>query len=377
MGITIAVVGLRFGAAFVPIYRSHPAVGDVVLVDPDLERRQAVARAFALDEGHASLDDALADPRVDAVHLLTPVSFHAEMTVQALEAGRHVACAVPMATTLDDLDRIIAAQQRANRRYMMMETAVYAREYAFVDGLLRDGAFGALTLYRGHHVQNIDGYPPYWQGYPPMHYVTHALAPLLALLDTRVEGVRALGAGRISPERSAIGGYDNPFPTEIGLFTVEGSELVAEVTVAFFQTARKYIEGFSLYGERAGIEWPVDNTGPLSLYRMTDAPEGVVGNPITFESVDPPDVAERLPAELRMFVRDSEIQLPGMPEPVPIHAHHGGSHPYLVHEFIGSIVDGREPWVDAPRAASWTAPGIQAHASAIAGGAVLAVPGYR
>lgn len=374
MGITVAVVGLRFGADFVPIYRSHPDVDDVVLVDADPARRLEVARRFGLADGYASLDDALADPRVDAVHLLTPVSFHADMTVRALETGRHVACAVPMATSLDDIDRILEARALGGGRYMMMETAVYAREYAFAERMLRDGGFGALTLYRGHHIQNIDGYPPYWQGYPPMHYATHAISPLLALLDTRVETVRALGAGRLAPHRA--GGYGNPFPNEIGLFTIAGSDLVAEVTVAFFQTARKYIEGFHLYGEHGGVEWPADNVGPLTVYRMQDAPEGVVGNPIQRETVEPPDVPERLPAALRGFVRESEVQLAGMPEPVAVNAYHGGSHPFLVHEFVSSIVEGRDPWVDARRAATWTAPGIQAHASAMAGGAVLAVPDY-
>lgn len=376
MGITIAVVGLRFGADFVPIYRSHPEVEDVVLVDSDPERRMEVARRFGLADGYASLDDALADPRIDAVHLLTPVAFHADMTVRALDSGRHVACAVPMATTLEDIDRIMAARERGGGRYMMMETTVYAREYAFVEALLRDDAFGALTLYRGHHIQNIDGYPSYWQGFPPMHYVTHAIAPLLALLDSRIESVRALGAGRLSAARMSTGGHGNPFPNEIGLFTVEGSDVVAEVTVAFFQTARKYIEGFSMYGERAGVEWPADNTGPLSVYRMRDAPEGVVGNPIEIESVDPPDVAERLPLELRAFVRESEVRLPGMRLPVQVNAHHGGSHPFLVHEFVSSIVERRDPWIDTARAATWTAPGIQAHASALAGGVELAVPAY-
>ena len=175
MGTSVAIVGLRFGADFVPIYRSHPDVDEVVLVDPDSERRRDVARRFGLSDGYATFDEALADPRIDAVHLLTPVSFHADMTVRALEQGLHVACAVPMATTLADIDRIIEAQARGGGRYMMMETAVYAREYSYAQRMLHADEFGQLTLYRGHHIQNIDGYPGYWLGYPPMHYATHAI----------------------------------------------------------------------------------------------------------------------------------------------------------------------------------------------------------
>ncbi len=324
MGIFVAVVGLKFGADFVPIYRSHPDVKDVVLVDQDSERRRDVARRFGLRDGYATFDEALADPRIDAVHVLTPVSFHADMTVRALEQGRHVACAVPMATTLADIDRIIEAQARGGGRYMMMETAVYGREYAYAERMLRADEFGQLSLYRGHHIQNIDGYPPYWHGFPPMHYATHATAPLLGLLDTRVESVRCLGAGRLSAARMTAGEHENPFPCEVGLFRMAGSDLIAEVTVAFFQTARKYVEGFSLYGERAGLEWPTDNVGPLAVYHMQDAPEGVVGNPIQLQHVDPPDVVELLPPALRAFVRESDVLLPGMPEPVHVNAHHGG-----------------------------------------------------
>jgi len=65
---------------------------------------------------------------VDAVHLLTPVSTHADLTVAALDAGKHVACAVPLATSLDDLRRVVSAQARSGRTYMMMETAAFARE---------------------------------------------------------------------------------------------------------------------------------------------------------------------------------------------------------------------------------------------------------
>ena len=57
-------------------------------------------------------------------------------------------------------------------------------------------------------------------------------------------------------------------------------------------------------------------------------------------------------------------------------AHHGGSHPFLVDEFVRSIVDGRPPLVDVRRSAAWTAPGIAAHASAMADGAAVEIPDY-
>ncbi|MAT06970.1 MAG: hypothetical protein CL424_18205, partial [Acidimicrobiaceae bacterium] len=57
-------------------------------------------------------------------------------------------------------------------------------------------------------------------------------------------------------------------------------------------------------------------------------------------------------------------------------AEHGGSHPHLVHEFVSAITEGRPPAIDAVVGARWTAPGIVAHQSALAGGEALSVPEF-
>jgi len=374
-GLTIAVVGLGFGQDFVPIYLSHPDVARVVLVEPDAERLAEVGDRFAVPDRCTDVQQVLDDPTVDAVHILAPVRFHADLSVAVLEAGKHCACAVPMATSLADIDRIIAAQAASGTSYMMMETSAYGREFLTVDELYRRGELGALTLYRGFHIQNLDGYPAYWQGYPPMHYLTHALSPVLALLETTVESVQAQGAGRLTPERTA-GDFDNPYPTEVGLFRLVGSDALADITMSFFQTARSYIEGFALYGDRGGIEWPIDNEGDLTRFDLSPPAPGARGNPIATSALPPRNYPELLPAELAPFVVPSQVQLPGMAAPASVNAAHGGSHPHLVAEFVASIVEGRPPRIDAQRSAAWTAPGICAHESALAGGQTIHVPQY-
>ena len=375
-GLAIAVVGLGFGEDFVPIYLSHPAVASVVLVDPDAERRAEVAQRFGVTDTRADLADVLADDTVDAVHVLAPVHFHADYAIRVLEAGKHCACAVPMATRLADLERIVAAEAGTGKRYMMMETSVYGREYLAVEELYRRGEVGDLTVYRGFHIQNLDGYPPYWQGFPPMHYLTHALSPVLALLDTTAESVLCLGSGRLAEERTT-GNFNNPFPTEVGLFTLARSDVVADIQMSFSQTARSYIEGFAMYGQRLGIEWPTDHYGPLLRHTMSEPRPGGRGNQVCSEPFQPRDFTELLPSELTPFVRPSQVQLPGMREPAPVDAEHSGSHPYLVAEFVDSIVAERPARIDAVRAAEWTAPGICAHESALAGGTRIEIPRFR
>jgi predicted dehydrogenase len=373
-GLNVGIVGLVFGRDFLPIYLDHPDVADVAVVEPDAERRESVAAEHGIEARYEAIEDLLADDHWDAVHIAAPVRFHAEYSIATLDAGKHCACAVPMATTLDDIDAIVEAQRRADRTYMMMETSAYTREYLTAADLHDRGELGELTMYRGFHIQNLDGFAWYWQGYPPMHYVTHALSPILAITGSVVTTVRAMGSGRLQPHQTT-GGFDNPFASEIGLFALDRSEVVADITMSFFRVARSYIEGFSLYGDAMGLEWPDEPDGPLTAFRLRPD-DGGRGRPADVTALATDAFADRLPEPIRRYTERYLVQpVDGQPDywrP----AEHGGSHPHLVHEFVSAITESRPCAVAAPVAAAWTAPGVVAHQSALAGGAPMDVPRY-
>lgn len=372
--IDVAVVGSRFGSEFLPLYRSHPDVGRVALVDVDAEALHPTADRFGVDERFTSLDELLATDRYDAVHIASPVRFHVEHSVAALRSGRHCASAVPMATTLAGVEQVLEAERDSGQVYMMMETMVFGREFFYTSGLIESGRMGPLTLMRGDHIQNLDGFPHYWQGYPPLTYATHIVSPLLALADTRVDRVAARGNGMLTADRH--GAFDNPFPAETGLFALDRDGLTADVTVSFFQTARKYYEGFSVFGHNMGVEWPIVNEDD-GLTVHTLQPLGPVrGRPASVETVHPPDRTDLLPTELTRFTRPAEYD-PGHGRPV-VHtgADHGGSHPYLAHEFVSAVAQNRPALVNGTTAATWTAPGICGHASAMADGEWTSVPDF-
>jgi predicted dehydrogenase len=347
----VAIAGLRFGSAFVEIYQAHPDVGRVGVVEPDQATREAVASRHGLTDTYSALEELLESDRFDAVHVVTPVRFHADHAVAVLASGRHCMSAVPMATEVGDLRRIIAAVRASGKRYMMAETAVFAREFFYAQDAYLRGELGDLTFFRGAHLQDLTSFPWYWQGYPPMKYLTHALSPALALAQTRVARVQALGSGTL-PVTSA---YENQHPLQSGLFRLDRDNLAAEITVAFFATAHGFYEGFSVYGTRGSIEWPQDNDGPLMRHKMDARGDATV------DLVRPPDRPHLLPAALARFVSGG----------------HGGSHPHLVHEFVSAVLADRAPAVDELTAADWTAPGICAHESAMADGAAVEVPRFR
>jgi predicted dehydrogenase len=369
-GLHVAVVGLRFGAEFVPIYQRHPAVDRVTIVDTDPARLERVGTAFGVTGRRSSLEALLEhDEDVDAVHLVTPVAAHVQQAIAVLNAGKHCACAVPMATSLEDLEAVIAAQDSSGCRYMMMETTVFSREFLYVDALLRDGDLGEPTFYRGFHMQDLDGFPSYWAGFPPMQYATHALSPALALTDTTAARVSCLGSSRLTPER--VGDSQNPFPLEAAIFALRDHPMAVDVTMSFFQTARRYTEGFSVYGTRMGVEWPVEEGGPLRVHELGPVRADGRGRAVSVTEVHAPDQTQRLPESIAPFVRHQTIG------GVKIEAAHGGSHPHLVHEFLSSIAEERDAAVDARTAAAWTAGGICAHQSALQGGEWIEIPDYR
>jgi predicted dehydrogenase len=378
----IVVVGLEFGAEFVPIYADHPGVTSTGVADLRADLAARTARRFGVEHVYPDLDAVLADPAVDAVHIVTGLTAHADQVVRALTAGKHVACTVPMALSLEDLARIVAARRAAGTTYMMMETAVYTREFLWARGLAAAGALGRVSYARGTHFQDMTGWPSYWRGLPPMYYATHAVAPILALLGTRATAVRALGGGRLDPPNE--GGYGNPFPVQSALVEVAGQDAIIEITRSLFQLARSYTESFSIYGDRGAIEWPQLEAGgehPVLFTMGEPVADGQSGRgrPVTATRVEVPDQAGLLPEPIRKYTRQfahaavrgaeghrSFVQGGG----------HGGSHPHLVHEFVSSVLAGRAPFVDDLTAANWTATGIAAHKSAMRGGDRVLVPGF-
>ncbi len=373
----VAVVGLGFGVDFVPIYLSHPGVGRVAICDADLERLAAVGDEYGVVDRFPSIDALLADDDFDAVHLVTPVTLHAAQAVAVLQKGRHVASAVPMGLTLNELDAVIAAADTSGKNYMMMETAVYQREFLYVQELLRGGQLGQISFVRGSHIRDRTEMPAYWRAFPPMKYATHVVSPLLALLGTRARYVHGFGSGQLSA--SQLGDYGNHFPLETSIFSLASSEVTAEVTQGCFNIARSATEGFSVYGDRMSVEWPtLEEDDGLTVFTMYD--EAEPGRDrfrrVDVEIVKPPDDVSGLPAEIARFTRRTLWQPDPTRDGVSVPAHHGGSHPHLVHEFVSSILEGRRPRIDERTAATWCAPGICAHESALRHGARIEIPNY-
>jgi predicted dehydrogenase len=352
--VRIAIVGLGFGAEFIPIYQAHPNAELVAVGQRSETALHQFADHFAIEGRYTSFESMLEDPGIDAIHINTPIAEHAGQSVAALESGKHVACTVPMAVSLEDCARVVRAKKRSGKSYMMMETAVYTREFLFAKRLVDSGELGRIQFLRGAHMQEMAGWPDYWKKLPPMHYATHAVAPLLALAGREAHSVRCMGSGRIhDPGRADT----SAFAVESALFSLRDSDLAMEVTRSLFDVAREYVESFDVYGDRMSYEWQQMEHEPPVVFTGEDG-----------KWIEVPDYADRLPPEIREFTtRGIYDSIDNQHLSFTQGSGHGGSHPHLAHEFLMSIVEERAPFPDVYASANWTSAGICAHESAVSG----------
>lgn len=362
--VRVAIIGLGFGAEFIPIYQNHPHVEMYAICQRNKEKLNQIGDAFGVKTRYTEYADVLQDPNVDAVHINTPIPDHAPQSLAALKAGKHVASTVPMATTVDECKSLVEAQRASGKNYMMMETVVYSREFLFVKQLYESGELGRLQFLRGAHQQEMAGWPGYWEGLPPMHYATHCVSPCLCLAGKLAESVVCHGSGKISDKLTAK--YGSPFAVETATIKMKDSDLCAEVTRSLFETARQYIESFDVYGDKVAFEWTRIEHEPCVLHRGEKP-----------ERVSVPDFGHVLPEGIRKFTTKGVYDMEGTTHLSFLQGSgHGGSHPHLAHEFIMSIVEGRPARPDAVTSANWTMTGICAHQSAMKGGERVMIPSF-
>ena len=365
--IRVALVGLGFGKQFIPMYQNHPGAELAAVCESGQQPLDALGDSIGPAKRTTDFMALCSDPSIDAIHLVTPCEDHARMSIAAMKAGKHTACTVPVGMSLEEILQVAQTQKETGMTYMMMETALYTREYLTVQSMRDAGDLGTIQFVRGSHLQDMsmEGWPDFWKGLPPMWYSTHCLAPCLAIVGAGglAKSVSCLGSGRIREDYIPI--YGSPFSFETAHVKLHGSDVVAEISRFVHGVTRQYCETMDIYGSKASVEWRRKSDDDLILF---DGGENAAVLAL-------PDWPQGLPEELAGFARrDTAVDkkhaafLQG--------GGHGGSYPHLVHEFISAIRQRRPPAIDIIKAANWSAAGFCAHQSALEGGREISIPDY-
>lgn len=153
----VALVGARRGSTHAAAFAAHPRSEVVAVCDLLPERAERVAatygaRALSRYEEVLNLDE------VDIVALGTPDPIHAQQALAALDAGKHVLTEIPMATEIEDCEKLIAAVKRSGKHLQMAQQVRWA-PYVLAAKALKDaGEFGEIFYAEGEYFHNVEGY---------------------------------------------------------------------------------------------------------------------------------------------------------------------------------------------------------------------------
>ncbi len=150
-----------------PEYTACPDATVDGVFDLNAERAAALAAQYHA-RVYASYQEMLADPAIEAVSVCTANAYHADIACAALEAGKHVLCEKPMATTLADCERMVAAARKSGRYLMIGQNQRLAPAHRKARELLRAGAIGRVLTFRtcfghgGPESWSVDGTRDLW-----------------------------------------------------------------------------------------------------------------------------------------------------------------------------------------------------------------------
>ena len=390
---TIGIVGAgQFAGQFAALFKAHPDIEKVFVTDLVPERATDIVEHEDLDGTFESFD-ALLDSDVDAIALFTQRWTHGPLVVRALEAGKHVYSAVPMAISVEEIGAIIEAVKSTGLVYMMGETSYYNPATVLARQKVAEGAFGRIFYAEGDYVHDMDlgFYAAYqysggddWRAtasYPPMLYPTHSIGGVLGAIPGHAISVSCLG---IKDDRGdgvfdkQVSQFDNDFSNASALFELDNGTVmrINEMRrVGYPAPIRE--SRFRYFGTEASFEQLATVSLWQDRYDIVDVSEQLEAAPSVY--LDDPSLAHVDPELRRAFVsgyapiHDVE-RVPVELRPLP--NGHEGSHHFLVDDFVRAMVDRTLPPVNAWVAARYTLPGIVAHQSALQDGARLPVPDF-
>ena len=148
--VRLAIVGCgTISRLNVPGYLEHQQCEVAALCDPVRERAEQRAAEWGISPRiYTSYDQLLDDPEIDAVELLTPTPLHADQSIAALEAGKHVSCQKPLARDLEEAGRVAQAAARADTFFRVTENFLYYPPLVKAKKLMDSGVIGDPNMVR-------------------------------------------------------------------------------------------------------------------------------------------------------------------------------------------------------------------------------------
>lgn len=350
--VRVGIVGhgrCQFGLQF--YLQSHPNVELVAVSDLIPDRLAHMAKQAQCEKTYPSLEEMVKDDSIEAIYCATDAPSHAKHAILCLEHGKHVATAVPaFMGDVEDAEKLLeCVEKHSGLVYAMFETSCFHDDLYAMEKLYHANVFGKIVYSEGEYCHphilgtpSLDSYNGWRANSCPMWYPTHATAYYVGITHQSFLDVSCQGTAPFEEIYRKPNKVGNIFNSEVGLFrTAEGG--ISRMMVC--QSQGEYLEAGRIRGEYGGYnrQFTGDPTATKRYQQVLE--EGL---------------------KLKKYALPPGVQPGG----------HGGSHGYLGHDFIDSILRNRKPCVDVYDALNMTMPGYYAHLSAMKDGETLKIPQF-
>lgn len=348
----IGITTTKRGKFLVDTFRLFKETEVVAVCALNEERVKEFARANNIKFWYTDFNKFI-EHDFDIAVIATPLPFHVEHSILALESGKHVLCEVPPANSIEEAKKLVIAVKKAkNLKYMMganMNYFHFIREWI---NIVNRGELGRIFYAEAEYVHpipelmvNPDGTPTWRAKMPPIYYCTHSLGPLISMIKERFVSVIGLSTGsNVAPEFNII-------DMEVALLKSE-SGVIVKLLCGFSVERGAGHHYFSIYGTKGCIE--------KGRYNWEDAYIYFKNNPKT------PCLTN-----IKISIND-----PNAPQGTEL-AQQGTPEYYMVRDFIDSVLNDKKPPIDIYTALDFGLPGLCAHESAKQGGKIVEIPDPR
>lgn len=259
------------------------------------ERAREVAQAWNVPHGYRDIEEVVADPQVQVVHVCTPNHLHRAMAQAALEAGKHVVCEKPLATTLDDAQALAALARSTG----LVATVPFVYRYHPVvreaRARIAQGELGPLHLIHGSYLQDwlLDPASNNWRVDPTLGGTSRVFADIGSHWCDLVEWVSgerfvdvSAAFETVIAERAAAASQSFATPAAGGAMQAVSSE---DVAAALFKTANGTLASLTVSqvsaGRRNRLWFEIDGAQASVAFDQEDSERLWIGLPDQREEI--------------------------------------------------------------------------------------------
>ncbi len=248
------------------------------------DKTEAAARAYGWDEAATDWHEVIGRPDIHVIDVCTPGDSHAEIAIAAARAGKVVFCEKPLANTVKDAERMLAAVERAGVPHMICHNYRRVPAVCLARQIIEEGRIGKIRHFRGTYLQD---------------WITDPAFPLVWRLDRRKAGSGALGdigshvvdlARMLVGEIAEVSGITETFiktrplpdnPSRKGRVTVDDAAVAAvrfangaigSIEATRLAPGRKNYNRFEINGSLGSIAFDLERLNELEVYFESDPP---------------------------------------------------------------------------------------------------------